>query len=158
MYHSEMIKHKVYLLPKYCDQLSGWNISFVLVTLFLIATNSNQLFFENLFSIAAIVFHHFGLIKSQLEHKALYQLLQILVFYSNNIRLLWYILQTKLKKILINGISRVLQKLLKYFNDTIIFCLTCYFLFIIKWSIIRIMRNVNNSAIVYKWLISVVLP
>ena len=76
-----------------------------------------------MFLIAAIVFHYIELIKSQLEHKVLYQLSQMLVcywHYCHNSWLLFLHSSEQVNKLLIsqiiNGISRVLQRLLRYFN------------------------------------------
>ena len=61
---------------------------------------------------------------------------------------------------LIKGILRVLQKLLRHFNATIIstscaviVCLTCSFFFTIKWiSDTSHIKPNNNTIIIYNWL------
>ena len=71
MHHFQMIEQKFYLVPENMDQLSGLNIGSYL----------RCWIFKNLFLVAAIDFHYLEVIKSQLEHKVLYQLWRILVYY-----------------------------------------------------------------------------
>ena len=73
--------------------------------------------------ISAIVLHYLEMIKSQLEHKVLYQLLQMLILNSQQLLAIIKQFAKQIRKRLIsqlyNSISRVLQKLLRYFNGTI---------------------------------------
>ena len=64
--------------------------------------------------------HFLELIKLQLEHKVLYQLANVVAFAS--LDKTHFSGQAKMRLIsqLIKGIPRVLQKLIKYFNGTII--------------------------------------
>ena len=89
-------------------------------------------------SIVVIVLHYLELIKLQLEHKVLYQLSQMLLldlqqywsyltYFSDQVRL-------RLISQLIKGISRVLQKLLRYFNSSLIS--TCFVLSLPAWSVV----------------------
>ena len=67
--------------------------------------------------------HYLELIKIQPEHRVFYQLLQMYQLILDLKRLIKHILQTKLERDisqLTNGISKLLQKLLKCFNCTII--------------------------------------
>ena len=71
-------------------------------------------------SFFSIVLHYFEPTKLQMEHKVLYQLLQMLLLLYQQITNFSDQVKMKLVSQLIKGISRVLQKLLKYFNCTIL--------------------------------------
>ena len=84
-------------------------------------------------SIVAIVFHYLELINLQLEHEVLYQLLQML---SSQMHFVAPDAEEKTQSAdqvsmrliseVIQSISRVLQKLLTYFNGTPISSFFCY--------------------------------
>ena len=73
---SKMIKQKVYLLTKNLDQLINLNNGFALAIFIPIVFLKPDF---NCCIIVVIVFHYHQLIKLQLEHKALYHLLEMLL-------------------------------------------------------------------------------
>ena len=85
------------------------------------------MFFQNLIVTVKAILYYLGLIKLQLEHKALYHFSLCISFLSNfptpvelAITQLDEHVKVRLTSQLNNGISRVLQNLLKYFNGYII--------------------------------------
>ena len=109
-----MIKQKFYLLPKKLDQLSNLNVGFVHVT-----------FDWYLFQLIALLKPDFNCCNkvttetlrflSLIVNTDIWSAIGASIIYQS-------VEQVRIRLIsrLINGISRVLQKLLKYFNGTII--------------------------------------
>ena len=127
--------------------------------MFLIDIYSSFLFYENLILIDLIILHCLELIKSQLEHKAfLLVVINVAPSFPTAVETQFADqVKIRLTSQLIKGISRVLKKLAKYFNGTIISIslvplsstLTCYFFFKIKRisNVSRIKSN-NNTIII----------
>ena len=82
-------------------------------------------FFQNLIVVVLIVSQYPELKKLQSEHKVLYLLFQIF-FSTEGITQFSDQVRMRLISQLIKGISRVLQKLLKYFNDTAILTISVF--------------------------------
>ena len=80
-HYVQMVKQKVNLLFENLDQLSNLNMGFMSVLLLLIDICFSSLFFYNLISFAVMGLYCVKLIKLQLLHRVLYQLLQMLRFH-----------------------------------------------------------------------------